>query len=248
MLLIPAIDIKNGHCVRLSQGRMEQAVVYSEQPMEMAQQWVGAGARRLHVVDLDGATAGQPVNIDLIRDITRAFPDIPVQVGGGIRSKDTIKKYLAAGVSHVIIGTRAVTTTQFVSDVCAEFPNRIIVGLDVKNGKLAIDGWTSLSEHEPISMGKRFENDGVASIIFTDICRDGMMNKINIEATVDFCKNVNIPVIASGGLTDLEDIRQLCAVAEYGIEGAITGKAIYEGVLDFSEAQQLADELVSAKQ
>ena len=243
MLLIPAIDIKDGKCVRLRQGRMNDETVYSDNPLDMAKRWVDAGARRLHLVDLDGALLGEPVNAKAIHDIAEAFPDVPLQVGGGIRDEDTIQAYLNAGVSYVIIGTRAVTTPHFVSEVCLEFPGHIIVGLDVKDGKVATDGWSKLSRHDAIDMAKHFENDGVVSIIFTDIARDGMMNSVNIEATVELCRHINIPVIASGGITNLDDIRSLSAVAAEGIEGAITGRAIYEGTLDFAEAQKLADEI-----
>jgi phosphoribosylformimino-5-aminoimidazole carboxamide ribotide isomerase len=245
MLLIPAIDIKDGKCVRLLQGDMGKATIYSDDPLEMANRWVDAGARRLHLVDLDGAISGKPENADVIHNIVDAHPEIPVQVGGGIRDEDTIQTYLDAGVNFVIIGTRAVTTPHFVSDVCLEFPGHIIVGLDAKNGKLATDGWSKLSHHDAIDMAQRFEDDGVASIIFTDIGRDGMMNNVNIDSTVELCRQITIPVIASGGITDLDDIKTLCAVADEGIEGAITGRAIYEGSLDFKEAQALADKLCS---
>ena len=243
MLLIPAIDIKNGKCVRLRQGRMDDETIYSDNPLDMAKRWVDAGARRLHLVDLDGALAGNPVNANIVHDIAEAFPDIPIQIGGGIRDEDTIQTYLNAGVSYVIIGTRAVTAPHFVSDVCLEFPGHIIVGLDAKDGKLATEGWSKLSHHDANDMAKHFENDGVVSIIFTDIGRDGMMNSVNTEATVELCKHITIPVIASGGITNLDDIRSLSEVAEEGIEGAITGRAIYEGTLDFAEAQKLADEI-----
>jgi len=243
MLIIPAIDIKQGRCVRLRQGRMNEETVYSENPVKMADRWVKAGARRLHIVDLDGATAGKPRNAEIIHEIAATFPAIPVQVGGGIRDEDTIQSYLDAGVSHVIVGTKAVTTPHFVSDVCLEFPSHIIVGLDAKNGKLATNGWSKLSHHGVIDMAKRFEEEGVAAIIFTDIGRDGMLNSINIEATVNLCREVTVPVIASGGITNLDDIRALCAAAADGIAGAITGRAIYEGTLDFAAAQKLADEL-----
>jgi phosphoribosylformimino-5-aminoimidazole carboxamide ribotide isomerase len=243
MLLIPAIDIKDGKCVRLRQGRMDDETIYADNPLDMAKRWVDAGARRLHLVDLDGALAGKPVNAGIVHNIAEAFPDIPIQIGGGIRDEDTIQTYLNAGVSYVIIGTKAVTAPHFVSDVCLEFPGHIIVGLDTKDGKVATDGWSKLSHHDAIDMAKHFENDGVVSIIFTDIGRDGMMNAVNTEATVELCKNITIPVIASGGITNLDDIRSLAAVAEEGIEGAITGRAIYEGTLDFAEAQKLADEI-----
>jgi phosphoribosylformimino-5-aminoimidazole carboxamide ribotide isomerase len=243
MLLIPAIDIKDGRCVRLKQGRMEQETVYNNNPEAVADQWIAAGARRLHIVDLNGAVSGKPVNADIIHNIVQNHPRIPVQVGGGIRDEDTIQTYLDAGVQYVIIGTRAVTAPHFVSDVCLEFPGHIIVGLDAKNGKLATEGWSKLSHHNVVDMALRFEEQGVSSIIFTDIGRDGMMNSINIESTIDLCRHISIPVIASGGITNLDDIKALCEVADEGIEGAITGRAIYEGSLDFTAAQQLADEL-----
>jgi phosphoribosylformimino-5-aminoimidazole carboxamide ribotide isomerase len=243
MLLIPAIDIKDGKCVRLRQGRMEDATVYGDNPVEIAGRWVAAGARRLHVVDLNGAVSGTPGNADLIHSIVEAHPDIPVQVGGGIRDEDTIQTYLDAGVSFVIIGTRAVATPHFVADVCLEFPGHIIVGLDARDGKLATDGWSKLSHHDAVDMARRFEDDGVASIIFTDIGRDGMLSSVNIEATVRLCQKINIPVIASGGLRNLDDVRALCEVAGEGIIGAIAGRAIYEGTLDLTEAQKLADKL-----
>lgn len=245
MLLIPAIDIKDGRCVRLRQGQMDQETVYGENPVAMAKRWIEAGARRLHIVDLDGAIAGKPENADVIHEIAAAWPGIPIQVGGGIRDEDTIQTYLDVGVSHVIVGTKAVTTPHFVSDICLEFPGHIIVGLDAKNGRLATNGWSKLSHHGVIDMAKRFEDDGVAAIIFTDIGRDGMMNSVNIDATVDLCREVTVPIIASGGITNMDDIRALCKAAEEGIAGAITGRAIYEGTLDFAAAQKLADELCS---
>lgn len=243
MLLIPAIDIKDGRCVRLRQGQMDQETVYGENPVNMAKRWIDAGARRLHIVDLDGAIAGKPENADIIHEIAEAWPDVPIQVGGGIRDEDTIQTYLDVGVSYVIVGTKAVTTPHFVSDICLEFPGHIIVGLDAKNGKLATNGWSKLSHHGVIDMARRFEDDGVAAIIFTDIGRDGMMNSINVDATVELCREVTVPIIASGGITNMDDIRALCKAADEGIAGAITGRAIYEGSLDFAAAQKLADEL-----
>tara|TARA_B100000949_G_C14209137_1_gene419481 strand:- start:245 stop:991 length:747 start_codon:yes stop_codon:yes gene_type:complete len=243
MLIIPAIDIKNGKCVRLSQGQMDHETIYSENPLDIANKWVEEGAERIHIVDLDGAIEGKPVNVDIIHSIVEAYPNIPLQVGGGIRDEDTIQTYLDVGVSYVIIGTRAVTTPHFVSDVCLEFPGHIIVGLDAKNGKLATDGWSKLSNHDANDMAQRFEEDGVAAIIFTDINRDGMLNSLNIEATVNLCSKISIPVIASGGVTNLKDIRSLCEITEEGIFGVITGRAIYEGTLDFAEAQKLAKKI-----
>ncbi len=243
MLLIPAIDIKDGKCVRLRQGDMDDSTVYGNDPVAMAERWIEAGARRLHIVDLDGALSGKPENADIVHNIIEAHPSVIMQVGGGIRDEDTIQTYLDAGVNYVIIGTRAVTTPHFVSDVCLEFPGHIIVGLDAKEGKLATEGWSKLSHHDAFDMAKRFEDDGVASIVYTDIGRDGMMSNINIESTVELCRQINIPVIASGGLSNMDNIKALCAVAAEGIEGAITGRAIYEGSLDFREAQALADKL-----
>ena len=243
MLLIPAIDLKDGRCVRLRQGRMEDETVFADDPVAVAQRWVDAGARRLHMVDLNGAFEGKPVNAGAIRAVAEAFPELPIQVGGGIRDEETVQAYLDAGVQYVIIGTRAVSAPHFVNDLCLEFPGHIIVGLDAKEGKVAIDGWSKLSHHSVIDMAQRFENDGVEAIIFTDIGRDGMMSGVNIDSTVELARAIHIPVIASGGITGIDDIRALCAVAEEGITGAITGRAIYEGKLDLAKAQELADEL-----
>lgn len=246
MLLIPAIDIKDGKCVRLRQGRMDDDTVYGDDPVAAAARWVEAGARRLHVVDLNGATTGKPVNAALVREIAQAFPQVPVQIGGGIRDEDTIQRYLNDGVRYVIIGTKAVTAPHFVSDICLEFPGHIIVGLDVRDGKVAIEGWSKLSRHDAVDIALQFEEDGVEAIIFTDIRRDGMMNGLNLDATVEFARHLRIPVIASGGVTNLDDIRALVAVESEGIAGAVTGRAIYEGTLDFRAAQDLADRLSGA--
>lgn len=243
MLIIPAIDLKDGKCVRLRQGRMDEETVFSEDPVAMAGQWFDAGARRLHLVDLNGAFEGKPVNAAIIEEITRAYPDLPVEVGGGIRDEETIEAYLDVGVKYVIIGTKAVNAPHFIGDICTEYPGHVIVGLDAKGGKVAIDGWSKLSGHDVIDMAKHFQDDGVEAIIYTDIGRDGMMTGVNIDATVKLAQSISIPVIASGGITNLDDIRNLCAVADEGIMGAITGRAIYEGTLDFVEAQKLADRL-----
>ncbi|MEY8193373.1 MAG: 1-(5-phosphoribosyl)-5-[(5-phosphoribosylamino)methylideneamino]imidazole-4-carboxamide isomerase [Cycloclasticus sp.] len=240
MILIPAIDLKEGKCVRLRQGRMEDETIFSDNPVEVATRWVNEGAKRLHLVDLDGAFAGKPVNAGVVYDIAQAHPDLIIQVGGGIRDEDTIQTYLNAGVQYVIIGTKAVSAPHFVGDVCAEFPGHIIVGLDAKNGKVAIDGWSKLSNHDIIDLAQQFESDGVESIIYTDIGRDGMMQGVNVEATAELARAVKIPVIASGGITNLEDIKLLGEVADDGIIGAITGRAIYEGTLDFAEGEKLA--------
>ena len=246
MLLIPAIDLKDGKCVRLRQGRMEDETVFSDNPVEVAQRWVDAGARRLHMVDLNGAFEGKPVNAGAIKAVAEAFPDLPIQIGGGIRDEETVQAYLDAGVQYTIIGTRAVSAPHFVNDLCVEFPGHIIVGLDAKDGKVAIEGWSKLSHHSVIDMAQRFEQDGVEAIVFTDIGRDGMMSGVNVDSTVALAQAIHIPVIASGGITDIDDIRALCAVSDEGIMGAITGRAIYEGSLDLTAAQQLADELCAA--
>lgn len=241
MLLIPAIDLKEGQCVRLRQGRMEDDTVFSDDPVAVAGKWVAQGAKRIHLVDLDGAFAGKPKNADVIHAIVEAFPDVPIQIGGGIRDKDTIQDYLNAGVQYVIIGTKAVTEPHFVSNVAAEFPGHILVGLDAKESKVAIDGWSKLSRHDVIDLARHFETDGVEAIIYTDISRDGMMSGVNIEATAKLARAIRIPVIASGGITDMDDIYALGKVAKDGIMGAITGRAIYEGTLDFAEAEKVAN-------
>jgi phosphoribosylformimino-5-aminoimidazole carboxamide ribotide isomerase len=241
MLLIPAIDLKDGKCVRLRQGRMDDETVFADDPLDMAQRWVDAGARRLHLVDLNGAFAGQPVNTQAVRRIADAFPDVPIQLGGGIRDEDTVQLYLDAGVQYVIIGTKAVSAPHFINDLCLEFPGHIIVGLDAKDGKVAIDGWSKLSNHDVIDMAQHFERDGVEAIVYTDISRDGMMQGVNVEATVKMASEISTPVIASGGISTLEDIKALQAVAEEGIMGAIIGRALYEGSIDLAEAQKLVD-------
>ncbi|MEA3243082.1 MAG: 1-(5-phosphoribosyl)-5-[(5-phosphoribosylamino)methylideneamino]imidazole-4-carboxamide isomerase [Pseudomonadota bacterium] len=241
MLLIPAIDLKDGKCVRLRQGRMEDETVFADDPLDMAQRWVDAGAQRLHLVDLNGAFAGQPVNAQVIRRIADAFPDVPIQVGGGIRDEDTVQLYLDAGVQYVIIGTKAVSAPHFINDLCLEFPGHIIVGLDAKDGKVAIDGWSKLSHHDVIDMAQHFERDGVEAIIYTDISRDGMMQGVNVEATVKLASEITTPVIASGGISTLDDIKALRVVEEEGIMGAIIGRALYEGSIDLAEAQKLVD-------
>ena len=244
MLLIPAIDLKDGHCVRLIQGDMDQSTVFSEDPADMALQWVNKGARRLHLVDLNGAFAGKPQNFSAIRSILKAVgDDIPVQLGGGIRDLDTIEKYIDGGVRYVIIGTAAVKNPGFLQDACSAFGGHIIVGLDAKDGKVATDGWSKLTGHEVVDLAKKFEDYGVESIIYTDIGRDGMLSGINIDATVRLAQALSIPVIASGGLSNMQDIEGLCGVEDEGIEGVICGRAIYSGDLDFEKAQALADEL-----
>lgn len=244
MLLIPAIDLKDGHCVRLKQGDMEQSTTFGEDPAAMARRWVDAGARRLHLVDLNGAFAGKPKNFSAIKAILKEVGnDIPVQLGGGIRDLDTIEKYLDAGLRYVIIGTAAVKNPGFLKDACTAFGGHIIVGLDAKDGKVATDGWSKLTGHEVADLGQKFQDWGVESIIYTDIGRDGMLSGINIEATVKLAQALTIPVIASGGLGGMQDIEQLCAVESEGVQGVICGRAIYSGDLDFAAAQARADEL-----
>lgn len=239
MLLIPAIDIKDGKCVRLRQGDMQDSTVFADDPVSAARRWVEAGAERLHIVDLDGAAAGEPVNADLVHRIVEEFPELPIQLGGGIRDEDTVEAYLNAGVQYVILGTKAVNEPHFVSDLCVEFPRHIIVGLDAKEGRIAVDGWSKLSKHDLIDLAQHFENDGVEAILYTDISRDGMLTGVNIEATRQLAESVRIPVIASGGLTSLDDVRAVCDIADSGVIGVITGRAIYEGTLDFAQGLEL---------
>lgn len=240
MIIIPAIDIKEGRCVRLRQGRMDDETIFSENPVEVADRWIDEGAQRIHLVDLDGATSGAPRNFSIIKEIANNHPDIPIQVGGGIRDEDTVQEYLECGVQYVIIGTRAVTAPHFVNDLCLEFPNHIIVGLDAKNGKVAIDGWSKLSHHDVVDLAQHFESDGVAAIVFTDVSRDGMMQGLNVESTVELAAAIHIPVIASGGVTTIDDIKNICSTDEEGIIGAIVGRALYEGTIDLAEAQEIA--------
>ncbi|MBV8666038.1 MAG: 1-(5-phosphoribosyl)-5-[(5-phosphoribosylamino)methylideneamino]imidazole-4-carboxamide isomerase [Burkholderiaceae bacterium] len=252
MLLIPAIDLKDGHCVRLKQGDMAQADVFSDDPGAMARHWLTHGARRLHLVDLNGAFAGKPKNEAAVKAIIRAVRDyaaenevdeIPVQLGGGVRDLDTIERYLDDGLSYIIIGTAAVKNPGFLHDACSAFPGQIIVGLDAKDGKVATDGWSKLSGHEVIDLAKKFEDYGCEAIIYTDIGRDGMMAGVNIEATVKLAQSMTIPVIASGGVHNIKDVEALCAVQSEGIAGVICGRSIYEGTLDLRQAQERADAL-----
>lgn len=244
MLIIPAIDLKDGHCVRLKQGVMEDSTVFSEDPGAMARHWVDQGGKRLHLVDLNGAFAGKPVNESAIKSIIAEVDGrIPIQIGGGIRDLDTIERYLDDGIDYIIVGTAAVKTPGFLHEACYAFPGQVMVGLDAKEGKVATDGWSKLTGHDVIDLAKKFEDYGVESIVYTDIGRDGMLTGVNIEATVALAEALTIPVIASGGLTNMDDVRNLCAVQDEGITGVITGRAIYEGTLDFAAAQKLADEL-----
>jgi phosphoribosylformimino-5-aminoimidazole carboxamide ribotide isomerase len=246
MQLIPAIDLKDGKCVRLQQGDMQAATTFGDDPAAMARRWLEAGARRLHLVDLNGAFAGKPVNEGAVKAILRAVGDrIPVQLGGGIRDLDTIERFLDDGLSYVIIGTAAVKNPGFLKDACSAFGGHVIVGLDAKDGKVATDGWSKLTGHEVIDLARKFEDYGVEGVIYTDIGRDGMLTGINIEATVKLAQALSIPVIASGGLAGMADIEQLCAVEGEGVEGVICGRSIYTGALDFAAAQKRADELAT---
>ena len=242
MILIPAIDLKKGHCVRLRQGNMDDSTVFSEDPVEMAGKWVSQGCKRLHLVDLDGAFEGSPVNADVIEEIAAEYPDLPIQIGGGIRSVETVEAYLGAGVSYVIIGTQAVKKPEFVTELCAEFPDKVIIGIDAKNGMAAVQGWAEDSNHSVEHLAQRFEDQGVAAIVYTDISRDGMMQGVNLEATRALAESISIPVIASGGVTDMQDIKNLNSVKDAGIEGIIIGRALYERTISLPEAQRYVDE------
>lgn len=242
MILIPAIDLKDGKCVRLKQGRMDDTTVFSDNPVDMAARWVDAGARRLHLVDLNGAFAGEPVNGEVIHAIAERFPDIPVQIGGGIRTAETVKAYLDAGVSYCIIGTKAVQEPSFVVNLCQQFPDHIIVGIDAKNGMVATEGWAEVSSVSAIDLAKQFEAAGVSSIVYTDIARDGMMQGVNIEQTAQLASSINIPVIASGGMTNMDDVKAVLAAESQGVMGAILGRSIYEGTINLAEAQAYVDQ------
>lgn len=247
MLLIPAIDLKDGKCVRLQQGDMAVSTTFGDDPAAMARRWLDAGARRLHLVDLNGAFAGKPVNEGAVKSILRVVGDkIPVQLGGGLRDLDTIERFLDDGLSYVIIGTAAVKNPGFLKDACSAFGGHVIVGLDAKDGKVATDGWSKLTGHEVIDLAKKFEDYGVEGVIYTDIGRDGMLTGINIEATVKLAQALTIPVFASGGLAGIADIERLCEVESEGVEGVICGRSIYTGALDFGAAQARADEIGQA--
>jgi len=244
MLLIPAIDLKDGHCVRLEQGDMSVSTSFGDDPAAMARRWLDAGARRLHLVDLNGAFAGKPVNESAVKAIIKELGgEIPIQLGGGIRDLDTIERYLDDGLSYIIIGTAAVKSPGFLKDACTAFGGHILVGLDAKDGKVATDGWSKLTGHEVVDLALKFQDYGVEGVIYTDIGRDGMLTGINVEATVKLAQALTIPVFASGGLAGIADIEKLCAVEDEGVEGVICGRSIYTGALDFAQAQARADEL-----
>ncbi|MBB86294.1 MAG: 1-(5-phosphoribosyl)-5-[(5-phosphoribosylamino)methylideneamino]imidazole-4-carboxamide isomerase [Xanthomonadales bacterium] len=245
MLLIPAIDLKDGQCVRLRQGRMDDVTVFSDDPVDVAKQWIKAGARRLHLVDLDGAKAGEPRNLAAIQAITEAAGDIPVQVGGGIRDEDAVVACLEAGVQYVILGTKVINEPHLLADLCIEFPRHILVGLDVRDGKVAVDGWSKLSQHDLLDLAQHFERDGAEAFIYTDIERDGMMQGVNVPGTKELAEAVAVPVFASGGISSIDDIRALAGLGESGVAGAVIGRALYEGKLDLAEAQAVVDEVQS---
>lgn len=247
MLLIPAIDLANGKCVRLRQGKMDEKTIYSEDPVAMAEHWVQAGAQRLHVIDLEGARAGKPVHMSTIGKIAKRFPKLVIQVGGGVRNEDTVQAYLDYGVQYLVLSTRAVAQPHFVNDLCLEFPNHVIVGLDVREGKVSVAGWSKLTRHDIIDLAQHFESDGVAAIIHTDIERDGMLSGLNIKAARELAASIHIPVIAAGGINALADVEALYRASDDGIIGVIAGRALYEKTLDYKEALQLIKKLEAKK-
>jgi len=249
VLIIPAIDLKDGRCVRLKQGDMNSATVFSDDPVAMARHWRAQGAKRLHVVDLNGAVAGRPKNEKVIREMIKAVgEDLPIQLGGGIRDLDTIESYMDAGVTWVVIGTAAVKNPGFLSDACYAFPGHIIAGLDAKEGKVAVEGWSKMTGHDVVDLAKKFEDYGVEALVYTDIGRDGMMGGVNIEATLKLAQSIKTPIIASGGLNGVEDVKAICErLVPEGVIGAIAGRALYEGKLDLKKAQAAADQATGKK-
>jgi phosphoribosylformimino-5-aminoimidazole carboxamide ribotide isomerase len=243
VLIIPAIDLKDGRCVRLKQGDMASATVFSQDPVAMARHWAAEGARRLHIVDLNGAIAGRPKNEKVIRDIVAAIGEqVPVQLGGGIRDLDAIESYIDAGVTYVVIGTAAVKNPGFLSDACYAFPGHVIAGLDAKEGKVAVEGWSKMTGHDVLDLAKKYEDYGIEALIYTDIGRDGMMTGVNIEATLKLAQALKTPIIASGGLNGVQDVEAICAkLVPEGIVGVIAGRALYEGTLELKKAQSAAD-------
>ena len=243
MLIIPAIDLKDGRCVRLQQGRMDSATVFSDDPVAMARHWAGEGAKRLHIVDLNGAVAGRPKNEKVIRDMIAAVSGrLQIQLGGGIRDLDTIESYLDAGVTYIVVGTAAVKNPGFLSDACYAFPGHVIAGLDAKEGKVAVEGWSKMTGHDVVDLAKKFEEYGIEALVYTDIGRDGMLSGINIEATLRLAQATKTPIIASGGLNSIKDVQAVCEkLVPEGIIGAIAGRALYEGTLDLKKAQAAAD-------
>ncbi len=243
MLIIPAIDLKDGRCVRLKQGDMSTATVFSDDPVAMAKHWAAQGAKRLHIVDLNGAIAGRPKNEKIIRAVIAAVGEqVPIQLGGGIRDLDAIESYLDAGVTYVVIGTAAVKNPGFLSDACYAFPGHVIAGLDAKDGKVAVEGWSKLTGHDVVDLAKKYEDYGIEALVYTDIGRDGMLSGINLDATLRLAQATKTPIIASGGLTSVADVEAICAkLVPEGVIGAIAGRALYEGKLELKTAQAAAD-------
>ncbi len=237
MIVIPAVDLKDGKCVRLSQGRMDQESVYSENPVDMAKRWESEGAERLHVVDLNGAVIGKPVHRPLIKEISQSV-HIPVEVGGGIRDLATIEDYLAFGVRWVVLGTAAFQKRALVEEACRRFPEKVILGIDAKGGKVAIQGWKEVVSLEATDLAKQFEGKGFSAIIFTDIERDGMGTGLNFESTKRLARSTSTPVIASGGVSRIEEVERLLELEEDGVIGVIVGRALYTGSLKLKEALQ----------
>jgi phosphoribosylformimino-5-aminoimidazole carboxamide ribotide isomerase len=250
VLIIPAIDLKDGRCVRLKQGDMNTATVFSDDPVAMVRHWAAKGAKRLHIVDLNGAIAGRPKNERVIREMIAAVGEqTAIQLGGGIRDLDAIESYLDAGVTYVIIGTAAVKNPGFLSDACYAFPGHVIAGLDAKDGKVAVEGWSKLTGHDVIDLAKKYEDYGIEALIYTDIGRDGMMGGINIEATLKLAQQLKTPIIASGGLNSLKDVQAVCEqLAPEGVIGAIAGRALYEGKIDLQQAQAAANKALGKKE
>jgi len=246
LVVIPAIDIKNGRCVRLKQGQMSRETIYSEVPEEMALRWYSEGAERLHLVDLDGAVEGRPVNGEIVEKIVNAVP-VPVQLGGGIRDLQTIKSYLDLGVEQIILGTVAFKDPGFIATACEKFPGRVILGIDAKEGRVAIEGWTEETGISPIEMARRYESLDISAIIYTDIKRDGMGTGPNIEATRDLAESIDIPVIASGGISGIDDVKRILSLKRYGVTGMITGRALYEGTLSLADAIEILKEAEIAR-
>jgi phosphoribosylformimino-5-aminoimidazole carboxamide ribotide isomerase len=238
MIVIPAIDLKEGKCVRLEQGLMDKDTVFNDNPAAQARAWQDQGAEMLHIVDLDGAFAGQPKNRAAIEAIVGAIT-IPSQLGGGIRDIETIEAYLSLGLSRVIIGTAAQRNPELVREACAKFPGRIVVGIDAKNGMVAVQGWAEVTDITAVDLARKFEGFGVSAIIYTDISRDGMLQGPNLEATKALAEAVAIPIIASGGVSSLKDIQNLMAIEASGVTGVITGKAVYTGAIQLAEAVAL---------
>ena len=243
MLLIPAIDLQDNKCVRLKQGRFSDTTVFSDDPVSVAMRWVELGAKRLHIIDLDGAAKGEPQHYRLVDQIAKKVDGVPIQVGGGIRTEDAIQQYLDCGVQYTILGTSAASQPHFVKEVCLEFPGHIIIGLDIKDGKVATDGWSKMSQHDPVDLMQHFEVDGISAVLHTDISRDGMLCGPNIESSTTLASELRVPIIIAGGFASMDDIRTLCKVKEEKLQAAVLGRSLYEGTIDFSEALKLVEKM-----